>query len=1339
MTNFTPALPYLTLGQAIASGRSAVGLEKQADLAGRLGTSQQSVSRWEAGTHRPRAAQIPVLASLLNLDPQDLMTLAGYATGAYTATRVEPLPVDRLDPETFEQFTTDLLRKLYPEADTRRLGAQGHAQGGLDIETTFPDGRVFGFQCKRVQQFGPGEVRKAAAYVTRPSNKTILVLSRVASPQTADAVREHKNWELWDRDDLSRLVRTELPIEQQVRLVDIYFKGQRRALLGIDEAGPWLTGDEFFIPFEGRDKPFSHAWPLVAREAEMVAIVEFSESADTVLILSAPAGMGKSKLLRDACARLQQVKPGLTVRFLSSANDLDRKGLEHLGLGAKLLVVDDAHDRDKLGELFQYAANPKNLTKIILATRPYATARLRNQAAAFGFVKIGEVALPALKRENLEALATEVLADKAPDSAALKRLVQYAGPSPLVIAMAARVLSTERIPFDSITDQEIFRTVILSRFEKILLGDLGVAGAEKLHRDVLEVLALVQPFHIEDVQLHQMVQQVRGVSPDDTSIVLRRFLEGGVIFKRGHQYRLMPDVLADYVLDRACLDTAGNLSPFARSAIECVPEKLRTNLLVNLGRMDWRRTDGKTEDSLLLSQIWRSFDAIETEYDPRLDAIKSVAIYQPAQSLDFVRRQVMRGRSFRSLPDILKGIAYSGSLFDDVLEVLWALGREETSETNSNTSHPIRVITDIASYDLRKPFYFSEGVLDFALRLCDDPKAWVHRYTPLDLLKPLMSAEGMHTTSDRMTFSFQPFLIDYEQVKTYRARILDKMIALLSNSNVRMAYEAASFIETATRGPIGRAGRVGSRGELDVFYAEFTITLGRVLEVLRAGVHPVAAAQIVQKVVWFTKRHLPELMTVAKAIIKAAPENDVDYIIREVAFGKVWDRFIDDNIDTYQERIDRFMKQRAAKIIKAYPDAQARLSAIEAALADLAEAHVDAQPYLLMHQMCRDDLTFANALCETALSAPNLRIAQFAHIALGLLLELDIEQGRAWARRFVDSKQKAAIHATAAAYRSREDNLSSDDVRLIEGLLKLDDPDLAGNAIYTVATWRTMPAASKLALLVEANFSGRSHSADQAALALCGLGRDGELQNLPVDQVVAFLHKIEDVPALEGHWIDKLLADLSEWFPFETLRFFMARVELQVKHEGMRVANYGPWKHEHLRFTESPAYPELTRVLWQWMAENAESRHFAYAAADFIEAAIGHDNGAVAEFLSGYLDTAGPGELNLMSRLLRQVKPNFVFDQLSFVLRYLEHCRDVGTDTWERATQCLSSAASSGMRSGTPGEPMPRDVSDAGRATEILSRLSKLSPAYDLYDYIRRHAQSNIARSRADAEAWEDD
>ena len=85
---------YSEFGRMLVQLRHDAGFAQQADLAKRLRVAQQSVSRWENGTSRPRANEMPSLAKALDMDDADaLLRAAGYipsSTGLATAAALSP-------------------------------------------------------------------------------------------------------------------------------------------------------------------------------------------------------------------------------------------------------------------------------------------------------------------------------------------------------------------------------------------------------------------------------------------------------------------------------------------------------------------------------------------------------------------------------------------------------------------------------------------------------------------------------------------------------------------------------------------------------------------------------------------------------------------------------------------------------------------------------------------------------------------------------------------------------------------------------------------------------------------------------------------------------------------------------------------------------------------------------------------------------------------------------------------------------------------------------------------------------------------------------------------------
>lgn len=92
--------PYAELGALLSELRQKAGIAQQSQLAELIKTSQQTISRWEAGSSRPRARQVPLLARVLRTKAEELLIAAGYAPKTTVASFDKPFPVDGLSPES---------------------------------------------------------------------------------------------------------------------------------------------------------------------------------------------------------------------------------------------------------------------------------------------------------------------------------------------------------------------------------------------------------------------------------------------------------------------------------------------------------------------------------------------------------------------------------------------------------------------------------------------------------------------------------------------------------------------------------------------------------------------------------------------------------------------------------------------------------------------------------------------------------------------------------------------------------------------------------------------------------------------------------------------------------------------------------------------------------------------------------------------------------------------------------------------------------------------------------------------------------------------------------------
>ena len=194
------------------------------------------------------AEQAIKLAKIFSGDEDVWLAIADYQPEAPDISLAPFLPIFNLTPENFELFSRDLVQAIHPTASVHRYGVPGNDQEGIDLYADHSDKKVFDYQCKRHKQFGPADIDEAVKTTTLKANKHYLLLTRRATADARKAIRKHKNWDLWDLEDVAAEIRR-LPQDDALRIVDTYFPGWRKKFLGKDDPSPWLPPEDFFLNF----------------------------------------------------------------------------------------------------------------------------------------------------------------------------------------------------------------------------------------------------------------------------------------------------------------------------------------------------------------------------------------------------------------------------------------------------------------------------------------------------------------------------------------------------------------------------------------------------------------------------------------------------------------------------------------------------------------------------------------------------------------------------------------------------------------------------------------------------------------------------------------------------------------------------------------------------------------------------------------------------------------------------------------------------------------------------------------------------------------------------------
>jgi len=1331
--------PYARFGALLLTLRQHNGIAHQSELAKLLRTTQQTVSRWEAGLSRPRDKQIPLLAKVLGATSDELLAAAGYTAGQTVAVFDQPFPVDALSPESFERFCFYFLEALYPNGQVHRAGERGHKQRGIDIEVR-EKRKTLTFQCKRVTEFGPRKVQLAVSEHKRKAAKKIILLSRVASPAAREAVRSYTSWDIWDREDISLRIR-KLSKDDQRRIVDAFFRGQRLALLGELEFSPWQTTEEFFAPFVASGGLFTHTWKLVGRTAEVDKLVGgLLTERVRILFFVGPAGAGKSRILKESIQRFAVSRPAVIVHVLSPTEEVTKKSLEELGNRDKVLVVDDAHDRTDLTALFQYASVRENNTRLVLALRPYGLERIKSQASRFALLdeETSEIVLNPLSLEESTTLATQVLERHSGPVGSAGEIARLTRDCPLATVIGAQVVARQKVHIELAKNENAFRTTLMSRFRDVVAGGIGHRGDAEPIKKVLRVLALVQPFHPEDRALLKAVERIEGLKDHEVSRLIRLLIEAGVIFKRGGRYRLSPDVLADYIIENECIGHGGHSTGYAERLFETANGPQIEAILLNLGKLDWRRSNGDPSNSRLLDGVWRLLKPTDEYGDPHVKAVGAVAFYQPTRALDFAEGLIREGKFLHGVSNVVRNAAYNFTCLPRACTNLWELGRNDRRELGPHPEHAIRVLNEMCSIELNKPILYNEVVVDFALSLLRGNQLW-GRYSPFDILTGILATTGHTTSSNGRTISWNRFSVNSDVVAPLRLKVVDATIESLNHADPRVATAAARCLHEALRYPMDAPSE--SR---NAWTSEFVATLAKIQNtVLTFVLDPMVLIEIGESVSWHAHHADGQTKSAASRILGSIPKSLEFRTILALldGYGHIIRRLGDKNAE---EEWEKDIDAVVSELVFRFGDGEQLRTCVEQHL-----AHIEActqtrspSPHNLYWKLLAASPGLVVATIDNALANANSTTARFAGMALSRLLRSNRSGGLQMAERLQASDRVDLQAAVGEAYCDASlgnDGYRADEIVVLKRTIASPTELVAQAGIGVLRAVAQKQPELALDLFRNADLGLSSQFADKV-LALFHADRALRFVDLSDSDVDRLFDQLMRVPRLDGHWLETFLAEMSKTYAEWTAKFFMRRVEYAAEKEdwNYRPCNHGPYGHVPLRFREAPEFGALLRETSQWM-KSRDQFLFRNGARELFELMFRPFDDVLVAFLQEWIDVATAEDCRVISEVLSEAHSDFVFERATFVAGYLERARQFGKRPLKDAITSLYRSAISGMRQGIVGEPFPQDLRMKEEAKRILVSTPRFSPAFELYQSIQEHAEQSIQRSLLEAEALEDD
>lgn len=680
-----------------------------------------------------------------------------------------PFDADSFDWDHFERFcamwlaagTTlpNLTMTGYEDAsrlrvkNATRLGTSGEKQHGIDILVEMENSTTWVVQCKHVKTFSETNATKAIQKAKQefgrlynPAHYLVFVTGKVTKDATLVALQEN-SVTLWNAEQITTEVKLYTPPRQCRQLIrDCFGHDWAKAFFPVAD-DLLITGNEFFERWNSSGQSFHHNATLAGRARDLEKFVNFAtrDSGKRALIITAPGGVGKTRLLREVAARAEEELTNRQICFINPNAVPDADLPVDSDLARYTIIHDDAHRMDLRREILAAASRKETKgLRLILATRPGAEVVLRQQLMNAGFAasEIAEQPLERLSQGDLHDLALSIMGAGHEETAA--RLASLSDGCALITLVGAELLRRGELRNLDLTSAEHFRNEVFIRFEGEELSRVGGGMPKAALKMLLRAIALLSPWPVDDPEKMKAMAEFLDLTRGQIEAACDSLESGGLLLRTSKGLRIIPDLFSDHLAYSACYDDNGRSTPFVRRFLDQFTKEEGSSVIINLAEAEWRAMQRhKGTANGILDPIWneylRTFSGSSFwERSKMIERWVPVAACQPERSLELAERAMEmetapestgydllddHAQVLSALPPLVRPVAiWCGGHREHALDILWRMQLLRTDATSSEQRDPYVDFAKVADFGENFPDA-PAGVLDWLEQLLAGPDA----------------------------------------------------------------------------------------------------------------------------------------------------------------------------------------------------------------------------------------------------------------------------------------------------------------------------------------------------------------------------------------------------------------------------------------------------------------------------------------------------------------------------------------------------------------------------------------------------------------------------------------
>jgi len=1126
--------------------------------------------------------------------------------------------------------------------------------------------------------------------------------------------------------------------------------------------------EDFFRPFLDNTKLFNHVYPMVGRNGLLERLDTFVGSSKRIALLYGRGGIGKSKVLFEFSREFEGKRSEWKLRFLREGITLSDDAIRQLPAQKCIVVVDDAHRREDLSTLFAMAQQYPDRVKIILSSRPQGLDYIRGALTRGGFDPREVENIPEIEelgRSYLEELGRRVLGTD--HEHFLEALIQVAKGSPLVVVVGGRLVAEDKIDPGMLARHSEFHKAVFDRFQEVLVGRISDKLEAELCRKILSLISVLSPIQpqVETFQVHVSrflnVERIRLI---DAIAILESH---GVLLRRGYSLRITPDVLSDHILYNVCVTPQGQLTGYAQKVFDAFGHIFPENVLFNLSELDWRITrEGKSVD--LLGKIWETInnqfkEASHFQRSLTLKHLEKVAYFQPARTLmlveyafhnpcktsDFEERSSIYQFSHRdvlnALPPLLRRIAFNLDYLPRCCDLLWHLGRDDERSTGPYPEHAMRVLSDLAEYDIDKPVQGNSAVMDAIERWLKESDAHEHIHSPLDVLDSLLRKEGVSEKSRGPSVVFRPFSVSFENTRSIRERAMLVLSNCTKSQSTRAVVRALKSLIKALYPPHGLFGRAVSDDEMNRWLPEQMRILEVIENLVKNAKDPIIHIQVASDLQWHAKRSSQRSIAEKAVSIKNAIPDSFDLRITRA----IWNRYDRDrdweDYNQHQKRVNEEIKQIITELLERFDDGGDVFDFLNRILNHFESSGIQARPGHFLYLLSAADCELSIQICRHIIPNPSSPVAIYLSSLLSGIREKNPIEAIELTELAVETGDGILCSSVAHGYawKGWASSIENEEISVIEILLRHPNETVKHQAIEALGRFPDAKRDKAVQLVLSIIIDDDEKLAD----TLCRIF-DSE-HGIPPDQLetedlTAMLSKLTRVRKLNNHLyhLDKFLGYCSSRIPETVVDFLLNRLDIAEEKEKTSGDEYQPlpylgFHHGLKDVSSSPNYKDILKKVRD-RALNPRTIDDFWLPKLFAEIS-GVFCSVCLEVLHEWIDSDDSKKIQAVGLLVRDAPSEFVFSHSEFVSRLLEKASMASEDCCRNVTNSLFQSAFSGVRLGTLGQPMPQDIKLRDQAKDLSQKFPMGSPTQRFYFALARHTEALIHHSLArDEEIFEE-